>query len=84
MASALPVIVTDHCPTEYVNDAGLVVPIRDPNAIADQIRYLYDNPQEARNMGQRGRKIVEQNTWDDFSTRVMEVHKEILQREDHV
>jgi glycosyltransferase involved in cell wall biosynthesis len=81
MASSLPVIITEHGPREYVDDAGFVVPIRDPDAIADRLRYLYDHPDEARQMGERGREIVEANTWDDFSERVKQAHEEILSRE---
>jgi glycosyltransferase involved in cell wall biosynthesis len=84
MASALPVIITEHAPRELVDDAGFVVPIRDSDAIADRLQYIYEHPEEAKEMGRRGRRITEQNTWDDFSTRVMEAHKEILRREDHV
>ena len=84
MASELPVIITEHCQREFIDNAGFVVPIRDSDAIADRLQYIYEHPEEAKEMGQRGRKITEQNTWDDFSTRVMEAHKEILRREDHV
>lgn len=84
MASALPAIITEHAPRELVDDAGFVVPIRDSDDIADRLQYIYEHPEEAKEMGRRGRRITEQNTWDDFSTRVMEAHKEILRREDHV
>ena len=81
MASSLPVIITEHGPREYVDEAGFVIPIRNPDAIADRLRYLYDHPDEARQMGKRGREIVEANTWDNFSERVKEAHEEILSRE---
>lgn len=81
MAAEVPVIITEHCPREYVDDAGFVVPIRDPDAIATKLRYLYDHPDEARTMGERGREIVESNTWQDFSDRVKHAHETILERE---
>jgi glycosyltransferase involved in cell wall biosynthesis len=81
MASSLPVVITEHGPREYVDDAGFVVPIRDPDAIANRLRYLYDHPDEARQMGKRGREIVEANTWDDFSQRVKRAHEDILSQE---
>lgn len=81
MAAEVPVIVTEHCQHDYVDDAGFVVPIRDPNAIARKLRYLYDHPEEAQTMGERGREIVESNTWQDFSDRVKDAHETILERE---
>jgi glycosyltransferase involved in cell wall biosynthesis len=84
MATGLPVVITEHCPTEYVEDAGIVVPIRDADAIAAAIEHLYANPDVAREMGRRGRAIVEQHTWEDFSDRIRDVHLQILEREGHV
>jgi glycosyltransferase involved in cell wall biosynthesis len=73
MASGLPVVITEHCQTEYVADA-----------IAAAIEHLYANPDVAREMGRRGRAIVEQHTWEDFSDRIRDVHLRILEREGHV
>lgn len=81
MASSLPVIITEHGPRELIGDAGFVVPIKDPTTIAQKIRHLYENQDEARRMGQRGREIMEENTWEDFSERVKEAHRTILERE---
>lgn len=78
MATELPVIATENGPVEFIDDAGLVVPIRDPQAIAEQIRYLYDHPEEARRMGRRGREIVQENTWEEFSERVRDSHLSVL------
>lgn len=41
--------------------AGLVVPPEDPVALAGAIRYLLDNPVEARRLGANGRRYVEDN-----------------------
>lgn len=38
---------------------GLLVPPRDPAALADALQTLLENPQLRREMGQRGREIVE-------------------------
>lgn len=79
MASEVPVVATENGPTEFIDDAGLIVPIRDPEAIAEKIRYLYDNPDEAQRMGKRGRTIVQANSWEDFSRRVLDGHLSILE-----
>jgi glycosyltransferase involved in cell wall biosynthesis len=78
MASELPVIATENGPVEFIDDAGFIVPIRDPVAIAEKIRELKDCPDKARRMGQRGRNIVQANSWEDFSERVRDSHLSIL------
>ena len=39
-------------------DTGLCVPAGDVDALADAIQWLLDHPDEAREMGQRGRTLV--------------------------
>ncbi len=39
-------------------ETGLLVPPRDPQAIADAVIKLLENPQQARQYGQAGRKLV--------------------------
>ncbi|MDX9991697.1 MAG: glycosyltransferase family 4 protein [Anaerolineales bacterium] len=46
---------------------GLLVPIRDPRALADAIQTLLENPGLRQQMGQRGREIVEQ----EFSSEIV-------------
>jgi glycosyltransferase involved in cell wall biosynthesis len=46
---------------------GLLVPPRDPVALADAIQTLLENPGLRREMGQRGREIVEQ----EFSSEIV-------------
>lgn len=81
MASELPVVITENGPREFVDDAGFVVPIRNPDALADRIQYLYDHPEEAEQMGKRGREIAENATWEAFGDRVADAHADILDRE---
>lgn len=63
MASGLPVISTFHSGIpELVTDgvSGLLVPERDADALADALAYLIRHPERCREMGQAGRKEVEQ------------------------
>lgn len=46
---------------------GLLVPPRDPVALADAIQTLLENPQLRREMGRRGREIVE----NEFSSEIV-------------
>lgn len=62
MSAGLPVIAS-HFPLwkEIVegNRCGLTINPLNPQEIADAIRYIFDNPNEAEEMGQRGREAVE-------------------------
>jgi glycosyltransferase involved in cell wall biosynthesis len=76
MASGLPVVTTEHAPGLITNgEDGFIVPIRDSNALAERIQYLYDNPLLARRVGERGRVTVQKK--DGFGERVTAVCKAI-------
>ncbi len=66
-AAGLPVVATLHGPfPEVVRDGitGFLVPERDPEALADRLVYLADNPKIAEAMGAAGRRNVE-NKFDE-------------------
>ena len=64
MALGLPIVAT-HCPCggarTVMQDGynGLLVPIKDEDAMAEGICRLIENPQEAERMGENARKIAE-------------------------
>ena len=61
MAMELPVVSTDHSGIPEAvrdGDTGLLVPPHDPEALADAIARLLDDPATAAAMGQRGREVV--------------------------
>jgi colanic acid/amylovoran biosynthesis glycosyltransferase len=63
MATGLPVISTFHSGIpELVTDglSGLLVPERDAAALADALTYLIRQPEVCKEMGQAGRRQVEQ------------------------
>ncbi|MEO5657931.1 MAG: glycosyltransferase family 4 protein [Nitrospiria bacterium] len=60
-ASARPIIATDVPGCREIvrhGENGLLVPPRDPNMLAEALRYLIDHPEERRRMGVRGREIA--------------------------
>jgi glycosyltransferase involved in cell wall biosynthesis len=60
MATGLPVVATDIGDARrIVGDAGVVVPPRDPAALAEAIRGLAADPARRRDLGARGRARVE-------------------------
>jgi O-antigen biosynthesis rhamnosyltransferase len=68
--------------TSYINvsgDTGLVVPPSDPAAFREAMRFLWDNPNAAAEMGRR----AEQRYWDIFTADRMvasyvDLYKELL------
>jgi len=76
MASGLPVVASGISGIPLaVEDGltGLLVPERDPAALAAALRKLLANPELARTMGQRGRSKAETElTWDVVASRYRE------------
>ncbi|MFQ6100792.1 MAG: glycosyltransferase [Anaerolineae bacterium] len=85
MASGLPCITTEvGTGTSWVVQdgvTGLVVPPRDPRALAEAIRGLLDDPQRRAAMGQAARARVEAEfTLERMIARVQAVYEEALER----
>jgi len=83
MASALPCITTDvGSGTSWVvqnGKTGLVVPPHDPQALAEATDLLADDPARRREMGQAGRRRVEDKfTVERMITGVQAVYEEAL------
>lgn len=67
LASGLPVIVTEHVGAkDLIEDGvnGFVVPIRDSAAIAERLRWLYQNPGKLKRMGQAARSTAEKYSYE--------------------
>jgi len=72
------VITTDHpgCRDAVTTKTGILIPIKDSQALADAIQYLLLNPQKMLKMGQAGRLLAEQR----YSIKkVCKTHIEIYQ-----
>lgn len=60
MSVGLAVVATDHGgPPEVVGDAGLLVPPRDPDALAAAITALLDDDDRRRSCAEAGRRAIE-------------------------
>lgn len=75
MACGLPVIISENVGArDLVQDGvnGFVVPVGDPVAITERLRYLHDQPQRCREMGRLARKTVEAGYgWQDYGDRLV-------------
>ena len=86
MSVGKPVVATDVGGTgEMVerNVAGLLVPPKDPQALATAIEELLDDPGRAVEMGRQGRRIVDERFSLDRMVRRMEELYETLWAETH-
>lgn len=82
MMAGLPVVCTDFVLwREFVDrwHCGLCVNPDDPEAIANAVRYLLNHPDEARQMGENGRKAVkEEFNWGPEEKKLLTLYEEIL------
>jgi len=75
MAAGLPVVACRAAAIpEVVEDgvAGVLVPPRDPPALAEAMRDLLGSPERRREMGEAGRRAVTQFTPDRVAARLLE------------
>ena len=82
MAAGLPVIASHFPLWEEIiggNRSGLTVDPLNPEAIAAAIMYLLDNPEEAEEMGKRGRKAVEEKyNWPVEEKKLLKIYDDII------
>lgn len=76
MATATPILYSGSGEgAKLVNaaGAGIVVPPGDPKALAEALLYLLENQTDARDMGLKGRRYVEENlSWEALVDRWLE------------
>lgn len=87
MASAKPVVCTElDTGTSYVNvngETGLVVPARDPGALAAAVNRLCADARLRARMGEAGRaRVLQEFTLAKMADRVMETYSAILAQKD--
>lgn len=76
-ASGLPLVATRESGLDFQDGKqGLVIEARSPKAIQDALRYLKDNPGEAKRMGREARAFAETRPWRRFQDRVVEIVRE--------
>ncbi len=82
MMAGLPVICTDFVRwREFVErwHCGICVDPSNVDEIADAIQYLFDHPDEARQMGENGRRAVEEEfNWAHEEKKLLALYEDIL------
>jgi len=64
---------------DIVAGCGIMVPPREPGALADAIYQIISNPDLARRLGDLGReKIVSQYSWDDTVEKTIILYEDVV------
>ncbi|MCF8714887.1 glycosyltransferase [Joostella atrarenae] len=84
-ACSLPVIASNvgGLPEVVQNDkSGIIIPAKNSQAIADELEYLYLNPDILKKMGLAGRKIVEDKyNWDNNVKEMYHIYLETIKNQ---
>jgi glycosyltransferase involved in cell wall biosynthesis len=83
MAAELPVVAADIPGTrELLLDCGVLVPPRDPRALADAVTSLIDDPSSALEIGRKAKDSVEARnlTWEQAGARYGALYREVARK----
>jgi glycosyltransferase involved in cell wall biosynthesis len=84
MAAGLPVVASNFPLWKEIvegNRCGITVDPLDPKAIARAIEYLLTHPEEARRMGENGRRAVEEKyNWGKDAEKLVRLYRNLLER----
>jgi glycosyltransferase involved in cell wall biosynthesis len=83
MACGVPVVSTDGgALPEVVGDAGVIVPVKDIDALVTAIDALLQNPQKRAELGARGKLRIEENfCWQVCAGQMTEYYRQVLEHE---
>lgn len=82
MSAGIPVIASDFPLWKEIvsgSDCGLLVDPLNPNAIAEAINWLFEHPEDAEQMGKRGREaVLKHYNWDNEAKKLIKLYKKLL------
>lgn len=82
MSAGIPVIASNFPLWREIvegNKCGLCIDPMDPFAIANAIDYMVKHPEQARQMGENGRKaVLERYNWEQEESKLLKLYEEIL------
>ena len=85
LASGVSVVSTDVGGVRYLVEhekTALLVPAQDPQAMADAILVLLNDPVKAEQMRQAGIELVQQYSWPNVRDRLLGIYSEVLAKSD--
>lgn len=79
MAHGLPVVISPQCNFPEAAQAGAALEVEPAvGPLADALESLVQNPQEASQMGLRGRALVEEKySWDTIAAQFLEAYRQL-------
>ena len=84
MSAGIPVIASDFPLWRQIIEnekCGLLVDTRNPQQIAEALDWIFDNPKEAKIMGDNGKKAVKDKyNWDLESTKLLGSYLSLLKK----
>jgi glycosyltransferase involved in cell wall biosynthesis len=79
MACGLPLLVSTNTGSVAVDgEHGFIIPIRDSDAIADKLLWMYAHREEIHAMGVRASEYVQGFTWERYADTVIAVYRALL------
>ncbi len=80
MSCGIPVVCTELPQlTDIVSGSGILVPVKNSQAIADAMSQIISSSDLARTLGENGRKrVLTGFSWDDTVCRTLDLYQEIL------
>jgi len=80
MTCSLPIVMSNFSYWQKIfRDCVLFVDPYDYKDIAEKVLYLLDNPDEAKEIGKKGRKLIEEKySWETESKKLLEIYKNLL------
>ena len=80
MACGVPVVSSDGgALPEVVGDAGVVVPAKDPHALATSVGMLLDNPDLRNDFARRGRQRIDKHfSWEQAARQMTRLYAKVM------
>ena len=80
MSNGTPIIASKiGAASEYLEDVGLKIPPNDPQALADAILELKNNPDLSMQLGEKARKQAWQISWNVVARRTLDTYRSVLE-----